>query len=621
MYILIDWDVKNRMQKKKLKKIIAVSGVVGAMLSAKAIPVNATTVNNSGIAVASVSKGQVVNVTSTLRVRSAANTNSTVLGTLRNGSIFDIISKSGSWYEINYNGGSGFVHGDYVKEITESSTVSATGKVVNVTSNLRVRSGASTSASVLGYITNNTSVSIVGVEGSWYKIKYNSGYGYVHKDYISVDGSSSDNTNNNASDGNNNSSETVINKTGYVYNVSSALNVRSEASTSSTVLGTLYSGSSVNIIGESGSWYKIKYNSGYGYVHKDYISVDGSSSDNTNNNASDGNNNSSETVINKTGYVYNVSSALNVRSEASTSSTVLGTLYSGSSVNIIGESGSWYKITYNSSTAYVHKDYITENKPSSGSDNNSSTSNDSVSNGNSSSSEVMNETGVVVNVSSNLRVRKEASSSSLVLGYLLNNQTVTIIGKEGNWYKINFNGSTGYVSADYVKITTGTTNNGGSTGNNSGTESVSSSYEIVLEALKSQIGSPYAYGAAGELVTRASIDSLKERFPSDAAQGKYDALEQYVDSGLRAFDCSGLMQWGFAKANINIGRTTYDQINAGVEVSINDIQPGDLLFDSNLGHVAMYIGNGQWIESPSTGKTVRITDVRWDSATRARRVF
>ena len=81
------------------------------------------------------------------------------------------------------------------------------------------------------------------------------------------------------------------------------------------------------------------------------------------------------------------------------------------------------------------------------------------------------------------------------------------------------------------------------------------------------------------------------------------------------------MQWAFAKANINIGRSTYDQINAGVEVSINNIQPGDLLFDSNLGHVAMYIGHGQWIESPNTGKTVRITDVRWDSATRARRVL
>ena len=237
----------------------------------------------------------------------------------------------------------------------------------------------------------------------------------------------------------------------------------------------------------------------------------------------------------------------------------------------------------------------------------------------------MNETGVIVNVSTNLRVRKEASSSSFVLGYLLNNQSVNIIGKEGNWYKIKFNGATGYVSSDYVKITNGNSNNGSSNGssngNNSNIESVSDSYEIVLEAMKSQIGSPYAYGAAGELVTRDSINSLKGRFPSYASQGKYDFLEQFVDSGLRAFDCSGLMQWAFAKANINIGRSTYNQINAGIEVAISDINPGDLLFDNALGHVAMYIGNGQWIESPNSGKTVRITNVRWESVQRARRVL
>ena len=56
------------MQKKKLKKIIAISGVVGTILSVKTIPVSATEVN-SGIEVASISKGQVVNVTSTLRDR------------------------------------------------------------------------------------------------------------------------------------------------------------------------------------------------------------------------------------------------------------------------------------------------------------------------------------------------------------------------------------------------------------------------------------------------------------------------------------------------------------------------------------------------------------------------
>ena len=520
------------------------SGVIGSILSAKGVTVNATTVNN-GISVASINKGQVVNVTSALRVRAEASTSSSVLGTMRNGTTFDIVSKSGNWYEIKFNGKNGFIYGDYVKEITNSSAVSTTGKVVNVTSNLRVRSGASTSSTVLGYITNNTSVSILGTEGQWYKIKYNSGYGYVHKDYISVNGSSSNNT----SGGNKEDDD---------------LNYRIDEPV--------------------------------------------------------------QNQVNKTGYVYNVSSGgLRVRKEASTSSTVLGTLYSGNSVNIIGESRSWYKISYNSSTAYVHKDYITETKPSSGNTSNNVGNSNSTSNGNSSSSEAMNETGVIVNVSTNLRVRKEASSSSFVLGYLLNNQSVNIIGKEGNWYKIKFNGATGYVSSDYVKITNGNSNNGSSNGssngNNSNIESVSNSYEIVLEAMKSQIGSPYAYGAAGELVTRDSINSLKGRFPSYASQGKYDFLEQFVDSGLRAFDCSGLMQWAFAKVNINIGRSTYNQINAGIEVAISDINPGDLLFDNALGHVAMYIGNGQWIESPNSGKTVRITNVRWESVQRARRVL
>ena len=70
------------------------SGVIGSILSAKGVTVNATTVNN-GIAVASINKGQVVNVTSALRVRAEASTSSSVLGTMRNGTTFDIVSKSG----------------------------------------------------------------------------------------------------------------------------------------------------------------------------------------------------------------------------------------------------------------------------------------------------------------------------------------------------------------------------------------------------------------------------------------------------------------------------------------------------------------------------------------------
>lgn len=509
------------MQKRKLKKIIAISGVVSTVLVSKSIPANATELN-SRIEVAPISKGQVVNVSSVLRIRKSASTDSAVLGSIRNGVTFDIISKNGSWYNIKYNGLTGYVHGDYVKEITSSSVVLKKGKVYNVSTNLRVRRGASLNSSILGYLTNNTEVNIVGDEGEWYKIQYNGGYGYVSKSYISVDGSS--NSNNTDNSQNNSSSETEINKTGYVYNVSKG--------------------------------------------------------------------------------------GLRVRKEASTSSTVLGTLYSGNSVNIIGESGNWYKISYNSSYAYVHKDYITENKPSSESGSNNGSGN--ASNDNNTSSESMSKTGIITNVSSNLRVRQSPSLSGLVLGYVLNNQRVHIMGKEGNWYKINFNGSFGYVSADYVKISDGSTTD---------SDSVSDSYSIVLTELKSHIGSPYAYGGSGELVTNASIQALKNRFPDYSSAGKYDSLYKFVDSGVRMFDCSGFMQWGFRKANISIGRTTYDQIKSGVEVSVDNVQPGDLLFYTDLGHVGMYIGNGQWIESPNSGKTVRIVNVPWNSIGRARRVL
>ena len=327
------------MQKKKIKNIIAVSSVVGTVLLSKSITANATELNQ-GISLASASKGQVVNVNSSLRIRESASTSSAVIGTLRNGNTFDIISKSGGWYQINYNGTKGYVHGDYVKEITSLSTspspstpsqvVAQKGKVYNVSTNLRVRSGASTSSSVLGYITNNTEVSIAGSEGNWYKIKYNSGYGYVSKDYIKITGTSSSgnsnnsSTNNSTNQGNTGSSETQVNKTGYVYNVSSGgLRVRSEASTSSRVLGTLYSGNTVNIVGETGSWYKIKYNSSYAYVHKDYITENKpSSGGNSGSNGSTSNGNNSSQTMNAVGIVTNVSSNLRVRSGATDGSSV-----------------------------------------------------------------------------------------------------------------------------------------------------------------------------------------------------------------------------------------------------------------------------------------------------------
>lgn len=75
------------------------------------------------------------------------------------------------------------------------------------------------------------------------------------------------------------------------------------------------------------------------------------------------------------------------------------------------------------------------------------------------------------------------------------------------------------------------------------------------------------------------------------------------------FDCSGFTQYVFKNAaGVSLPRTTYDQINVGVPVAYEDLQPGDLIFP-HTGHVGIYIGGGQMIHAPSTGDVVKVSTV------------
>ncbi len=71
------------------------------------------------------------------------------------------------------------------------------------------------------------------------------------------------------------------------------------------------------------------------------------------------------------------------------------------------------------------------------------------------------------------------------------------------------------------------------------------------------------------------------------------------------FDCSGLTMWAWAQAGVSLPRTTYDQRNAGQVVPLSQLQPGDLVFYSGFGHMAMYAGGGSIIHAPHTGDVVK----------------
>ena len=424
--------------------------------------VEVTTLNKASRAV---QKGQVYNTGGVgLNVRQTASSTSAKIGMLKDGEVVQINSKSGDWYNISYGNKTGFVHSKYIKLIqtTESGTNTniTKGKVNNITSNLRVRQAPSTSALTIGYLLSGQEVEITGESGDWYKINFNGKVGYSHKDYITKISNGSGSQNNNSSS--NNSGSTVTEKDGTI-NATDGLRVREGAGTNTKILGVLNHGSAVKIVDTNGSWYKIKYGSGYGYVHKDYVTIKTSSN---NNNTQEKPDNKPEVVVKK-GEVYNTGSNLRVRSAANTNSIVLGYLVDGTKVDIIGSEGNWYKINFKDKTGFVSKDYVRlvdekpttpvvppvtpevpnvpEDKPQI-------------------PDEKPEENLKVISIgsvnASNLNVRSGAGTSHTIKGTVTLNHIVEIVGEENGWYKIKYKEDTAYVSSKYINISTGASNYG-----------------------------------------------------------------------------------------------------------------------------------------------------------------
>jgi cell wall-associated NlpC family hydrolase len=87
-----------------------------------------------------------------------------------------------------------------------------------------------------------------------------------------------------------------------------------------------------------------------------------------------------------------------------------------------------------------------------------------------------------------------------------------------------------------------------------------------------QLGKPYVFGAAGD----------------------------------SSFDCSGLVMRAWQAAGVSLPRTTYEMARIGSRISRGQLQPGDLAFLYNYGHVALYIGDGNMVEAPNSRSVVRI---------------
>lgn len=94
----------------------------------------------------------------------------------------------------------------------------------------------------------------------------------------------------------------------------------------------------------------------------------------------------------------------------------------------------------------------------------------------------------------------------------------------------------------------------------------------------------------------------------------------YGGSGPDVWDCSGLTQWAYRQAGVNLPRTAAEQYLAvATKVPLGELAPGDLLFwatdlsnPATIHHVAIYLGNGQMLAAPHTGTVVQVQPVYLD---------
>ncbi|MGO4895210.1 SH3 domain-containing protein [Clostridium perfringens] len=406
-----------------------------------------------------------------LNVRTSPNENGQVIGTLYKNNNVNVLDKSiDGWYKIDFNGRRAYVSSKYVNLISyknnevktevKKDPIEGIGKV-NINTALNVRQASTTNSRIIGSLKGGEKVNIINESNGFYKIEFNNSYGYVYSKYISKDGGGEkaqvvkqEEVKKEKVDESKKEAKSTtkaepmvlairsLNKTGIV-NVSSSLNVRSSASTSSKVIGSLSGNTKVIIVGEEGAFYKIEYTGSHGYVAKEYVK-DVTESSNSNQGTQTQEKPSIPENTEKTGIV-NVSSSLNVREGASTSSKVIGSLSGNTKVTIVGEEGAFYKIEYKDSHGYVAKEYVKDVTENNNSNQGTQTPEKP------STPENSKKTGVVT-ASKGLNVRKEANTSSKIIGILNSGESVEIIGEENGFYKITYKGQEAYASKNYINI-------------------------------------------------------------------------------------------------------------------------------------------------------------------------
>ena len=479
-------------------------------------------------------------------------------------------------------------------------------------SSVRLRSEADTGSKIIETTSKGDVVAVVSKSGDWYKVVYNLKNGYIHSDYLNV-------------------FTTANAELGYGKINGSNVNLRSGAGTSYSKVVRGNKGEKAYILGIKDGWYKVIFEGNICYIRSDYLdlteipyenkassnspkffrggqstgtdvsanSIGSSSGSSTSGSTTPTTSTStaSNTVMYGIGFV--TGSGLRLRDAMSTSAKSLDSASKNEVVVVISKHGDWYKVIYDLQEGYMHGDYLSV----------STTENA--------------ELGYGKVTASAVNIRSGAGISYSEVNQAKRGEKAYIIGIKDGWYKVIFENTIGYLRSDYLELTEAPYENKASSkspkffrgGKSTGTA-------VSAGALNGSTGSS---GNTSSGNTSSGSTSTGSTSTGSAAGNKIVATAKqhlgvpYKWGGTTpsGFDCSGFVYYVLRCNGINVSRTQTAMYSEGKPVSKSNLQPGDVVFFQNtykagLSHVGIYVGDGQFIHAPSSGKVVSYADLYSD---------
>lgn len=384
------------------------------------------------------------------------------------------------------------------------------------------------------------------------------------------------------------------------------LNLRSEASTDSSIVKLLNQGEELDVISDEGDWLRVSSDGTEGYVSKDYVQVNEETVNTTPETPTETptqtptTENPSETGTGTTVVTSKVNQDTQIRILPLINSNVLENISSGATVTIITSTNKWTFVETDTISGWILNLALEENTTSTsdnqttGNTDNGNTNNTSSSENNDTtnqSSDTMYDTAVTKYINgSSVYIRNEPSTDASIVISLIRNTDVTVTGENGDWYKVKYGDFEGYIFKELLsdeqteqtnrhmplEETTNLQENVEQTSNSN----ESSLGQEIVEYAKQYLGYPYVYGGAGS----------------------------------SSFDCSGFTMYVYKNFGYSLSHSARAQSKMGTYVEKENLQPGDLVFFldyetmDDIGHCGIYIGDGNFIHASSgTGYCVKIS--------------